>query len=90
MKLKNNYKIRKIAGESVIVRMGSQNVNMTTIISLNPTSEWLWEQLQDEEFDADKVADLLTAEYEVEREVALIDAAKWVEMLQQAELVNKE
>ena len=35
MKLKQNYKVRKIAGESVIVRMGTQNVKMTTIISLN-------------------------------------------------------
>lgn len=89
MKLKTDYKIRKIAGESVIVRMGTQNVKMTTIISLNSTSEWLWEQLQDEEFDIEKVADLLTAEYEVEREVALVDAAKWVEMLRNAELVNE-
>lgn len=88
MKLKTEYKIRKIAGESVIVRMGTQNVKMTSIISLNSTSEWLWEQLQDEEFDVEKVADLLTAEYEVEREVALIDAAKWVEMLRKADLVN--
>lgn len=89
MKLKTDYKVRKIAGESVIVRMGAQNVKMTTIISLNSTSEWLWEQLQGEEFDVEKVADLLTAEYEVEREVALTDAAKWVEMLRKAELVTE-
>ncbi len=87
MRLKTDYKIRKIAGESVIVRMGAQNVKMTSIISLNATSEWLWEQLADEEFDAEKVADLLTAEYEVSREVALIDAIKWIEMLQKADLV---
>ena len=89
MKLKTDYKIRKIAGESVIVRMGAQNVKMTSIISFNATSEWLWEQLQDEEFDVEKVADLLTAEYEVEREVALVDATKWVEMLRKADLVNE-
>lgn len=89
MKLKTDCKIRKIAGESVIVRMGVQNVKMTTVISLNATSEWLWEQLQNEEFDADKVADMLTAEYEVEREVALTDAEKWIEMLRKADLVNE-
>jgi len=87
MRLKTDYKVRKIAGESVIVRMGAQNVKMTTIISLNSTSEWLWEQLKDERFDEEKVADLLTAEYEVEREVALSDAKKWIEMLKKADLV---
>lgn len=89
MRLKTNYKIRKIAGESVIVRMGVNNVKMTSIISLNSTSEWLWNQLSSEVFDAEKVADLLTAEYEVSREVALLDAAKWIEMLQKAELVEE-
>jgi hypothetical protein len=89
MKLKQSYKVRKIAGESVIVRMGTQNVKMTTIISLNPTSEWLWEQLQGVEFDAQKVADLLTAEYEVEAAVALADANAWIESLRKAELVEE-
>ena len=89
MKLKQNYKVRKIAGESVIVRMGTQNVKMTTIISLNPTSEWLWEQLQGEEFDAQKVAYLLTSEYEVEAEVALADANAWIESLRKADLVEE-
>ena len=89
MKIKADCKVRKIAGESVIVRMGAQNVNMTSIVSLNSTSEWLWEQLQNEPFDADKIADLLVAEYEVEREVALADAAKWIEMLRSANLVEE-
>ena len=89
MKLKSEYKVRKIAGESVIVRMGQQNVKMTTIISLNPTSEWLWEQLQGVEFDAEKVADLLTGEYEVEREVALKDAEAWIASLTKADLVSE-
>lgn len=89
MKFKADYKVRKIAGESVIVRMGAHNVKMTTIISLNPTSEWLWEQLQGVEFDAEKVADLLTGEYEVEREVALKDAIAWIASLQKADLVEE-
>lgn len=87
MKLRTDCKIRKIAGESVIVRMGKLNVDMTRVISLNSTSEWLWEQIGNEEFDVEKVADLLTAEYEVEREVALSDAKKWIEMLKKADLV---
>lgn len=87
MKLRTDCKIRKIAGESVIVRMGKLNVDMTRVISLNSTSEWLWEQIGNEEFDVEKVADLLTAEYEVEREVALLDAQKWVEVLRNADLL---
>lgn len=89
MKLNNNCKVRKIAGESVIVRVGAKSACMTSIISLNPTSEWLWEKLQGEEFDAERVADLLTSEYEVEREVALADAEKWIERLRESALVEE-
>lgn len=89
MRLRGEFKVRKIAGESVIVRMGVQNVQMTTIISLNPTSEWLWEQLQGVEFDAQKVADMLCGEYEVSAEVALADAQKWIDSLRKADLVEE-
>lgn len=88
MKLKSDCKVRNIAGESVIVRMGVHNVKMTSIVSLNATSEYLWNKLQGVEFDAEKVADLLTEEYDVEPEVALKDAEKWVESLVAADLVE--
>ena len=41
MKIKHGYKIRNIAGENVIVAIGKLNVNLTKVISLNPTSVWL-------------------------------------------------
>ena len=47
MKIKEGYKIRNIAGEHVIVSIGTLNVNLTKVVSLNPSSVWLWEQLID-------------------------------------------
>ena len=35
MKISSNYKIREIAGETIVVNQGTANVNMTRIISLN-------------------------------------------------------
>ena len=88
MKIKSGYKIRKIAGENVIVSIGTLNVNMTKVISLNDTSVWLWEQLGTEEFDTEKVADLLCGEYDVDREKALTDAAAWIKSLREASLIE--
>lgn len=89
MRIKKGFKIRKIAGESVIVAMGDLNVNLTKIITLNATSEWLYNELQNREFTVDTVADLLTEEYEVEREVALTDGAKWIESVTNAGLIEE-
>ena len=89
MKIKDGYKIRNIAGENVIVSIGTLNVNLTKVISLNPTSVWLWEQLGNEEFDDEKVADMLTDNYEVGREQALSDARAWIESLRSANLLEE-
>lgn len=88
MKIKTGYKIREIAGENVIVSIGTLNVNLTKVISLNPTSVWLWEQLQDVDFDTEKIAGLLTGQYEVEYKTALADAEAWVKSLDEADLLE--
>lgn len=89
MRIKNEYKIRNIAGENVIVSIGTLNVNLTKVISLNPTSVWLWERLGNEEFDADIVADILVDNYEIDRPTALSDAKEWIELLRKAELLEE-
>ena len=89
MKIKSGYKIRKIAGENVIVSIGTLNVNMTKVISLNDTSVWLWEQLGGEEFDAERVAELLCSEYDVDHATALADAGAWIESLRAVNLIEE-
>ena len=89
MKIKEGYKIRNIAGEQVLVSIGTLNVNLTKVVSLNPSSVWLWEQLSGTEFDAGRVADLLTEHYEVERPTALADAETWITQLRKAELLEE-
>lgn len=90
MRIKEGYKIRNIAGESIIVSIGQLNVNLTKVISLNPTSVWLWEKLGHEDFDAAKVASLLTDRYQVDYEKALADAEEWIKALKGAGLITEE
>ena len=89
MKIKHGYKIRNIAGENVIVAIWKLNVNLTKVISLNPTSVWLWEKLGNEEFDAVKVSELLVSNYNVDRDTAIADAEAWISSLRKAELLEE-
>ena len=89
MKIKRGYKIRNIAGENVIVAIGKLNVNLTKVISLNPTSVWLWEKLGNEEFDAVKVSELLVSNYNVDRDTAIADAEAWLSSRSTAELLEE-
>ena len=81
MKIESKYKVRNIAGEKMIILQGTFGADMTKIISLNDSAELLCNNLVGREFELEDVAALLTDNYVVEAEVALADAAKWVESL---------
>ena len=87
MKIKEEYKVREIAGEYVVIVQGSYGADMTKVIALNDSSLYLWESLEGEEFSEDDVASLLIERYEVEEDVAHRDAKLWVERLVECGLV---
>lgn len=42
MRIKEEYKVREMAGEHIVVMQGRYGVDMTKVIALNETSLWLW------------------------------------------------
>lgn len=81
MKIKTGYKIRDIAGEKVIILQGTYGADMTKLISLNSSAEWLFRQLEGKQFDIDDVADLLLEYYDIDRSTASRDAGLWAQKL---------
>ena len=88
MKFKKEYKVRSMAGENVVIMQGTAGMDMTRIISLNDTSLLLWNELQGKNFDVADAAAILVENYEIDTEVALRDAAAWVEKLQECGLTE--
>ena len=50
MRIKENYRVREIAGENLIVEQGKSQADMTKVISLNSTALLLWKELQGRDF----------------------------------------
>ena len=67
--------LRTICGQNVVSGEGTANVNFSKLISLNDTAAYLFKKVQGIEFTPESLADLLTEEYEVDRETALKDSA---------------
>ena len=88
MKISKNYKIREIAGETIVVNQGTANVNMTRIISLNESAKLLYEQLQDKEFELKDAAPVLVDTYGITEEVALKDVAVWADSLKKCGIIE--
>ena len=88
MKINSNYKIREIAGETIVVNQGTANVNMTRIISLNSSARLLYETLAEREFSIADAAKVLVDTYGIGEEQALNDAKVWVESLQKCGIIE--
>ena len=88
MKINSNYKIREVAGETIVVNQGKSAVDMTRIISLNASAKLLYETLAGKEFTLEDVAQILIETYGISNEVALKDAQVWVDALQKCGIIG--
>ena len=83
MRIKEGFVLRKICGQDVVSGEGTEKVNFTKLISLNPTAAYLFRAVEGKEFTPEILADLLLEEYQVDRETALADCEqlclKWKE-----------
>lgn len=88
MKIKENYKVRSIAGENLIVEQGKSQADMTKVISLNSTALLLWNELAGRDFTLADAADVLVRHFGIERTVAEQDVRHWAEKLQECGVIG--
>ena len=81
MRILQGYKVREIAGENVIIMSGSNDTDMTRLVTLNQSALMLWNSLVNCDFAESDVESLLLESYEVEPEIAQSDAHKWVDQM---------
>lgn len=88
MKLKEQYKVREMAGEHVIIMQGKHGSDLTKIISLNESALYLWGELSGKEFSVESVAELLVERYGIDNELAIKDAQHWVDKLVECKVIE--
>ena len=83
MKIKENLKLRNIAGENVVILQNKEVSDMTKLLSLNKTSKYLWDQLKGKDFEASDVKKALLDHWDIEEQLASTDAQKWIKLLKE-------
>lgn len=81
MKINNQYILREIAGENIIIKDSATEVDMTSIISFNKTAAYLWEELYNKDFQTEDVVAILIDKYGIEQELASKDANNFINVL---------
>lgn len=80
MKLNQEYVLQQVAGSWVVVPLGQASIDFNGMLTLNETGVTLWKALE-AGGSVEELAKALTAEYEVSMELAMQDAAAFVERL---------
>ena len=82
MKTKKGFNLRQVCGENVIVAEGAENIDFSSIISMNVSSAYLWNIIQGKEFDKNNLVELLSQEDDVDADTAAKDVdalvAQWM------------
>lgn len=92
IKKREGFVLRRVAGEAVIVGESLELIDFDSLVSLNDSAAYVWEALGENNlFDGETVADLLTEKYNINREVALADACELLNQWLEAEIcVNQK
>lgn len=88
MRINTNYKLREVAGETIVVNQGKTGMDMTRIISMNASAKLLYERLLGCEFAEEDAAKVLEETYGIGHEQAMKDATAWVEALRKCKVLE--
>lgn len=80
MKVSNDFLLREIAGEYMIVPVGAAASNFVGLISMNEVAKVIFEALSVER-TAEELVDLILKEYDVDRETAHQDILEFLQKL---------
>ena len=89
MKLNKDFVLRQVADPWVVLPVGAASVSFNGMLSLNGSGALLWQALE-KGADRKGLADVLTAEYEVERAVALNDVDEFLTTLRSAGCLEED
>ena len=88
MKARKGFNLRNVCGEQIIVPEGKENIDCSSIISMNESSAYLWKNIQDKDFTEEDLIRLLMDEYEVDEETSGEDVRQLIRQWQTADLLE--
>lgn len=88
MRTKTGFVLKDVCGEKIVVAEGRENIDFTKIISMNDSAAYLWEKVQNIDFDVETLKKLLCDEYDVDEATALADSKTIVNQWHEAGIIK--
>ena len=89
MKLKEDFMLREVAGQWLVVPLGESVINVNGIITLTESGAVIWRALEESEAaDEEKLADALMQEYEIDKETAIESVREFLNDLKEKGMIE--
>lgn len=88
MKIRKGFYLRTVMGQNIVLAEGNNADSFGKIITLNPSATMLWKELEGKSFDVDDAANLLVANYGIDRAQALSDATYIIDLMAEKGLLD--
>jgi len=88
MKIKGDFMLREIVGESIVIPLGNNVVSVNGIITLTESAVILWKKLENGVGGIDELVDALLDEYDVDRETALSSVVEFIDQLREKDMID--
>ncbi|MBR3934250.1 MAG: PqqD family protein [Clostridia bacterium] len=89
MKISEGFILKEIAGSYVVVPVGQNLVDFSSMITTNETGAFLWEKLQNDT-TVDELCEAVMAEYQgVSREDAVSDIEEFINILKEKNILEQ-
>ena len=88
MKRRKGYALRPLGKEFILVAEGVEAVDFTRMISMNESAALLWKAVEDKDFDAETLVNLLMEEYDITQEIAKKDVASLLQTWKEANIID--
>ena len=88
MKRRKGYTLRPLGKEFILVAEGVEAVDFTRMISMNESAAFLWKAVEDKDFEAETLVDLLMEEYDITQEIAEKDVASLLQTWKEANIID--
>ena len=86
MKLKMQFILRDIVGETVLVPINESTSNFNGLITINELGKFIWENLESSK-DEEELLHKILEEYEVEEKEAKEDLDEFLDKLRQVDII---
>lgn len=89
MRIKNNYILKTIGENIIVVPLKEEALRFNGIISLNQSGKFLFETLQNNDLNKDELLKIVLDKYEVDKAVAMKDIESFIKQCMDNKLFDE-